>query len=189
MSPAHLALVRSLKLVWDDQGWASAPEYDTPTLRLAWPSLCDALATDFHGLRNLYVALGMPNSEAHIEELYLGGLARVRHVANFKVCIPVGFLARYYGVVGAEDTGSSSLGGGEGEDGSALAPPPPYSLCRHTACEICDVRKEVITAEWLGDSRPATPKLKVGVPNAPGLEPWADGEWETEEGKDARASL
>lgn len=205
MAPAHLALVRSLKLVWDDQGWASAPEYDTPTLRLAWPSLCDALATDFHGLRNLYVALGMPNSEAHIEQLYLGGLARVRHVENFKVCIPVGFLERYYGIgVGAEEDGTrgqgsdtrESLGEGEskeGEEGSALSPPspppPPYALCRHTACEVCDVRREVITAEWLGDSRPATPKLKVGVPNAPGLEPWADGEWESETGKDARASL
>lgn len=178
VSPAHLALVRSLKLVWDDQGWASAPEYDTPTLRAAWPSFCEALASDFPSLRNLYVALGMPSNEPHIEELYLGanGLGRVasgecgHHLDNFKVCIPVGFLARHYGV---EPRGA----GGKG----VVVGSAPFELCRHTAGEVCNIRREVITAEWLGESRPSTPKLRVYVPNAPGLEPWADGEWEVDE--------
>lgn len=167
VSPAHLALVRSLKLVWDDQGWTSAPEYDTPTLRAAWPSFCDALASDFPSLRNLYVALGMPSNEAHIEELYLGanGLGRVVHVDNFKVCVPVGLLARHYGV---EKRAGACKGTSEA----------PFELCRHTAGEVCNIRREVITAEWLGESRPSTPKLRVDVPNVPGLEPWADGQWE-----------
>ncbi|KAJ4424461.1 hypothetical protein N0V82_000785 [Gnomoniopsis sp. IMI 355080] len=173
VSPAHLALVRSLKLVWDDQGWTSAPEYDTPTLRAAWPSFCDALASDFPSLRNLYVALGMPSNEAHIEELYLGanGLGRVGHVAdNFKVCIPVGILARHYGVDKRRGTAGAK---GVGD--------APFTLCRHTAGEVCNIRREVITAEWLGESRPSTPKLRVNVPNVPGLEPWADGVWEEDE--------
>lgn len=166
----HLALVRSLKLVWDDQGWASAPEYDTPTLRAAWPSFCEALASDFPSLRNLYVALGMPSNEPHIEELYLGanGLGRVSHVDNFKVCIPVGILARHYGI--------EPKGGCKGIGSNA-----PFELCRHTAGEVCNIRREVITAEWLGESRPSTPKLRVYVPNVPGLEPWADGEWEEDQ--------
>lgn len=163
--------MRSLKLVWDDQGWAGAEEYDTPTLRAAWPSFCAALACDFPALRNLYVALGMPSSEAHVEELYLGsegGLGMVRHVENFKVCVPVGFLARYYGV-----------GKGREEDdgrgkGTATA---PFELCRHTAGEVCSIRREVITAEWLGESRPSTPGLRVGVPNMPGMEQWTDAGW------------
>lgn len=180
MAPEHLALVRSLKLVWDDQGWASAPEYDTPTLRLAWPTLCDALATSLPGLRNLYVALGVPSCEDHIEALYLGeeGLSRVRHVDNFKVCLPVGFLARHYGA----DDGGHRAAGHEGEK--------PYQLCRHTAGEVCSVRREVITAEWLGDSRPSTPKLREDVmPNAPDLEPWADAEWVDDDNKGLRAAL
>lgn len=183
VAPAHLARVRSLKLVWDDQGWASAPEYDTPTLRLAWPTLCDALATSLPGLRNLYVALGVPSREGHVEALYLGerGLARVRHVENFKVCLPVGFLARHYGVDDGDDHGAGGLVG---------AAAPPFQLCRHTAGEVCSVRREVITAEWRGDSRPSTPRLKDDVmPNAPLLEPWADAEWEREEGKDLPAVL
>lgn len=169
--------MRSLKLVWDDQGWAAAPEYDTPTLRAAWPSFCDALATDMPALRNLYVALGMPSNEAHIEALYLGanGLGRVGHVENFKVCIPVGFLARHYGV------DDDRVGLGKGTGGGA-----PFELCRHTAGEVCSVRREVITAEWLGESRPSTPRLRVDVPNAPGLEPWADGAWEGEAEKKPR---
>lgn len=167
--------MRSLKLVWDDQGWASAPEYDTPTLRGAWPSFCDALASDFPALRNLYVALGMPSNEPHIEQLYLGasGLGRVGHVENFKVCIPVGFLARHYGV---EEKPVAAARGGDA----------PFELCRHTAGEVCSIRKEVITAEWLGESRPSTPRLRVGVPNAPGLEPWADGVWAEDDGEKAR---
>lgn len=183
VAPAHLALVRSLKLVWDDQGWASAPEYDTPTLRLAWPTLCDALATSLPGLRNLYVALGVPSCEGHVEALYLGesGLARVRHVDNFKVCLPVGFLVRYYGV----DEAARAVADGDG-DGEKT----PFHLCRHTAGEVCSVRREVITAEWRGNSRPSTPRLREDVmPNAPGLEPWADAEWEREEDKDVRAAL
>lgn len=177
MSPAHLALVHSVKLVWDDQGWTSAPEYDTPTLRSAWPSLCGALAADFAGLRNLYVALGMPSGSGpggRVEALYLGELARVRHVPNFKVCIPVGFLTKFYGL----DAGD---GGAHEEDVREA----PFELCRHTAGEVCDVRREVIAAEWCGGSRPSTPGLSVKMPNAPGLEPWADGEWEEADGKGA----
>lgn len=177
--------MRSLKLVWDDQGWTQAPEYDTPTLRLAWPSLCDALATSLTGLRNLYVALGMPSAEDHIEELYLGALARVGGRAgemdNFKVCVPVGFLTRHYGV-DKEREATQGQGQGQGQT--------PFVLCRHTAGEVCDVRREVIRAEWRGDSRPSTPKLRVDVPaNAPGLEPWADAEWERAEDKDGRTAL
>lgn len=154
----------------------SAPEYDTPTLRAAWPSFCEALAFDFPALRNLYVALGMPSNEAHIEELYLGanGLGRVGHVVdNFKVCIPVGILTRHYGV----DDKRLGAAAGKGAFGDA-----PFELCRHTAGEVCNIRREVITAEWLGESRPSTPKLRIDVPNVPGLDPWADGEWE-EDGK------
>lgn len=175
VSPAHLALVRSLKLVWDDQGWTDAPEFDTLTLRSAWPSLCDALATQFPSLRNLYVALGMPSNEAHVEELYLGPLREVRHAANFKVCIPVGLLERFEGLdqrLEARERGRR--GGDDGDDRC------PFTLCRHTAGEVCPSRKEVVQAEWLGSSRPATPGLKVQYPNVPGLEPWADGEWATE---------
>lgn len=174
MSPGHLALVRSLKLVWDDQGWTSAPHFDTLTLRSAWPSMCGALATSFPGLRNLYVALSMPSNEAHVEELYLAPLRGVRHVGNFKVCIPVGVLERLEGLDGR------LAGRGHG-DGAA-----PFTLCRHTAGEVCPSRREVVTAEWLGASRPSTPTLKMQFPNVPGLEPWADGEWET--GKDARGA-
>lgn len=169
MSPAHLALVRSLKLVWDDQGWTDAPEFDTLTLRSAWPSLCDALATQFPSLRNLYVALGMPSNEAHVEELYLGPLRAVRHAANFKVCIPVGLLERFEGLDQRLEARESG-----GDDTC------PFTLCRHTAGEVCPSRKEVVQAEWLGSSRPATPGLRVQHPNVPGLEPWADGEWATE---------
>lgn len=114
----------------------------------------------------------MPSNEPHIEELYLGanGLGRVAHVMdNFKVCIPVGFLARHYGV----DTREGTCKGGSSK--------APFELCRHTAGEVCNIRREVITAEWLGESRPSTPKLRVNVPNVPGLEPWADGEWEENE--------
>lgn len=168
VSPAHLALVRSLKLVWDDQGWTDAPEFDTLTLRSAWPSLCDALATQFPSLRNLYVALGMPSNEAHVEELYLEPLRRVRHAANFKVCIPVGLLERLEGL----DQRLDARQRGPGDD--------PFTLCRHTAGEVCPSRKEVVQAEWLGSSRPATPGLKVQYPNVPGLQPWADGEWATD---------
>lgn len=181
VAPAHLALVRSLKLVWDDRGWASAPEYDTPTLRQAWPTLCDALATSLPGLRNLYVALGVPSCEGHVEALYLGGsgLARVRHVENFKVCLPVGFLARYY-----REESPPLL-----EETTATAK-TPFQLCRHTAGEVCSVRREVIAAEWRGDSRPSTPKLREDVmPNAPLLEPWADAEWARDEDKGVRAVL
>lgn len=119
----------------------------------------------------------MPSHEAHIEELYLGaasGLGRVRHVGNFKVCIPVGFLARYYGVEEEETKREGGGGGGGGGDA-------PFELCRHTAGEVCNIRREVIQAEWLGESRPSTPNLRVDVPNVPGLEPWADGEWEEDE--------
>ncbi|KAH8773450.1 hypothetical protein F5883DRAFT_547829 [Diaporthe sp. PMI_573] len=168
VSLAHLALVRSLKLVWDDQGWTDAPEFDTLTLRSAWPSLCEALATQLPSLRNLYVALGMPSNEAHVEELYLGPLRGVRHAANFKVCIPVGLIERFEGVdqrLGARQRGRDD---------------DPFTLCRHTAGEVCPSRKEVVQAEWLGSSRPATPGLKVQYPNVPGLEPWADGEWATD---------
>lgn len=171
VAPAHLALVRSLKLVWDDQGWVFSPEYDTPTLRAAWPSFCAALAHDFPALRNLYVALGMPSGEVHVEELYLGnegGLGMVRHVENFKVCVPVGLLARHYGVGKGREEGLD----GVGEDKA------PFELCRHTAGEVCSIRREVITAEWLGDSRPSTPKLMMDLPNVPGMEPWMDGVWE-----------
>lgn len=173
VAPAHLALVRSLKLVWDDQGWAASPEYDTPTLRAAWPSFCAALACDFPALRNLYVALGMPCGEARVEALYLGpdGLGAVRHVENFKVCVPVGFLARHYGVGSTEEEG----GYGKGK--------APFEVCRHTAGVVCSVRREVITAEWLGESRPSTPKLKVDVLNAPGMEPWTDGIRDWDDGK------
>lgn len=191
IDPAHLALVRSLKLVWDDQGWTSAPEYDTEALRLAWPSLCDALATSLPGLRNLYVALGVPSCEDHVEALYLGerGLARVRHVANFKVCLPVGFLSRHYGVDEDDDDEEE-----DEEDGAVRHAKReeimPFELCRHTAGEVCSVRREVIAAEWCGSSRPSTPKLRVDVmPNAPGMQPWADSEWVTEEDKDVRAAL
>ncbi|KAF3766550.1 hypothetical protein M406DRAFT_330357 [Cryphonectria parasitica EP155] len=172
VSPRHLARVRSLKLVWDDQGWTAAPEYDTPTLRSAWPSLCDALADGgFAGLQNLYVALGVPGGEAHVEEMYLRGLARVRHVDNFKVCIPVGFLTRFERL----DVESREEKEAGGDDRA------PFELCRHTAGEVCSIRREVITAEWLGDSRPSTPGLRLVLPNVPGMEPWADGEWETNE--------
>ncbi|CAN8103611.1 unnamed protein product [Discula destructiva] len=169
VAPAHLALVRSLKLVWDDQGWAGTPEYDTLTLRGAWPSFCAALAHDFPALRNLYVALGMPSSEPHIEELYLGasGLGAVRHVENFKVCVPVGFLARHYGVGRKDGTDRDGLGNERAEQ--------PFELCRHTAGEVCSIRREVITAEWLGDSRPSTPSLKGDMPNKPRMDPWRDG--------------
>lgn len=192
VSPAHLALVRSLKLVWDDQGWTQAPEYDTPTLRLAWPSLCDALATSLTGLRNLYVALGMPSAEDHVEELYLGarGLAGVGHAGldNFKVCVPVGFLARHYGLDKARGEAPVQTAGQE-QGQEQEQEQAPFVLCRHTAGEVCDVRREVIRAEWRGDSRPSTPKLRVDVPaNAPGLEPWADAEWEREE-KDGHMAL
>lgn len=169
--------MRSLKLVWDDQGWTAAPEFDTPTLRAAWPSMCDALATSLPALRNLYVALGMPSRGPGVEALYLRGLAAVRHVDNFKVCIPVGFLTRYYGVDEDEDDYDNEGKGHEHEW--------PFTLCRHTAGEVCNVRREVIAAEWRGGSRPATPALKVDVPNVPGMEPWADGEWEEGAGKDA----
>jgi hypothetical protein len=168
VSPAHLGLVRSLKLVWDDQGWKDAPEFDTLTLRSAWPSLCDALATQFPSLRDLYVALGMPSNEAHVEELYLGALRGVRHVANFKVCIPVGLLERFEGLDQRLEVRQR-----RGSD-------DPFTLCRHTAGEVCPSRKEVVRAEWLGSSRPATPGLKIQYPNVPGLEPWADGEWVTD---------
>lgn len=159
--------MRSLKLVWDDQGWAHAPEYDTPTLRAAWPSFCAALACDFPALRNLYVALGMPSGAPHVEALYLGpeGLGAVRHVGNFKVCVPVGFLARHYGV---------EKGKGEWDNEGEAA---PFELCRHTAGEVCNIRREVISAEWLGEPRPSTPGLRVDVPNVPGMEPWADSVW------------
>ncbi|ROV95108.1 hypothetical protein VSDG_05847 [Cytospora chrysosperma] len=165
VSPGNLALVRSLKLVWDDQGWISAPEFDTPTLRSAWPSMCHALATSFPGLRNLYVALSMPSNEAHVEELYLSALSGVRHVGNFKVCIPVGILERFEGL----DSRLAERDGGYDD--------APFMLCRHTAGEVCPSRREVVTAEWQGASRPSTPTLKVQYPNAPGLEPWADAEW------------
>lgn len=171
MAPAHLAVVRSLKLVWDDQGWASAPEFDTPTLRTAWPSLCDALATQFRGLESLYVALGVPSNEAAVEALYLEGLRRVRHVRrNFKVCMPMGFLTKYYGVVDVV----------VGEEEDEEEEEEPFELCRHTAGEVCQVRREVIAAEWLGESRPSTPALKAPevVAITPELHPWADGEWE-----------
>ncbi|KAK7707527.1 hypothetical protein SLS64_007046 [Diaporthe eres] len=172
VSPAHLGLVRSLKLVWDDQGWTDAPEFDTLTLRSAWPSLCDALATQFPSLRNLYVALGMPSNEAHVEELYLAPLRRVRHAANFKVCIPVGLLERFEGLDQRLEAREGACGGDDNDC--------PFTLCRHTAGEVCPSRKEVVQAEWLGSSRPATPGLRVQYPNVPGLEPWADGEWATE---------
>ncbi|KUI53318.1 hypothetical protein VP1G_00570 [Cytospora mali] len=172
VSPAHLALVRSLKLVWDDQGWLLSPEFDTPTLRSAWPSMCDALATSFPGLRNLYVALSMPSNEAHVEELYLGALRGVRHVGNFKVCIPVGVLERFEGLDGR------LVGRGGGYEDA------PFTLCRHTAGEVCPSRREVVTAEWMGASRPSTPCLTVQHPNVPRLEPWAGREWES--GKDGR---
>lgn len=166
VSPAHLGLVRSLKLVWDDQGWMSAPDLDTLTLRSAWPSMCDALATNFGSLRNLYVALSMPSNEAHVEELYLSALRSVRHVENIKVCIPVGVLERIEGL-------DSRLQDRLGYDDA------PFTLCRHTAGEVCPSRREVVTAEWLGASRPATPTLKQQYPNAPGMEPWADAQWES----------
>ncbi|KAL1873847.1 hypothetical protein Daus18300_003719 [Diaporthe australafricana] len=185
VSPAHLALVRSLKLVWDDQGWTDAPEFDTLTLRSAWPSLCDALATQFLSIRNLYVALGMPSNEAHVEELYLGALRRLRHVPNFKVCIPVGFLERFEGLDQRLEVRGRGrrYGGDDGEshdDADEDYDDCPFTLCRHTAGEVCPSRKEVVQAEWMGSSRPATPGLKVQYPNVPGLEPWADGEWATE---------
>lgn len=183
VSPDHLALVRSLKLVWDDQGWTDAPEFDTLTLRSAWPSLCDALATQFPSIRNLYVALGMPSNEAHVEELYLGALRRLRHVPNFKVCIPVGFLERFEGLdLRLEVRGRSRRYGGDDGEGHDDDDDDdvPFTLCRHTAGEVCPSRKEVVQAEWMGSSRPATPGLKEQYPNVPGLEPWADGEWATE---------
>lgn len=175
--------MRSLKLVWDDQGWASAPEFDTPTLRAAWPSLCDALATQFRGLESLYVALGVPSHEASIETLYLDGLQRVRQVTrNFKVCIPMGFLTRYY--AGGEDDDDGQSDHEEGAKGKKEL----FELCRHTAGEVCQVRREVIAAEWLGESRPSTPKLKE-VPHGPSsadapevLHPWADAQWELDGG-------
>lgn len=170
VEPAHLALIRSLKLVWDDQGWASAPEFDTPTLRAAWPSLCDALATQFRDLESLYVALGMPSNVESVEALYLAELRRVRQVKrNFKVCIPMAFLARFYG---GDDQREEEGELQENKD-------DPFELCRHTAGEVCQVRREVIAAEWLGESRPSTPGLKdVHVPNVPELHPWANGQWE-----------
>lgn len=172
VEPAHLAVIRSLKLVWDDQGWASAPEFDTPTLRAAWPSLCDALATQFRDLESLYVALGMPSNEASVETLYLTELRRVRQVKrNFKVCIPMGFLARFYG--GDREHGDDDDGSQEKKEKE------PFELCRHTAGDVCQVRREVIAAEWLGESRPSTPRLKeVHMPNVPELHPWSDGHWE-----------
>lgn len=194
VEPAHLALVRSLKLVWDDQGWASAPEFDTPTLRAAWPSLCDALATQFHGLENLYVALGMPSNAASVERLYLRELRRVRQVRrNFKVCIPMNFLARYYSVEDSDhehehdDEFHDHDHDHDGAAGVATAFRPwqqdkdPFEVCRHTAGEVCQVRREVIAAEWLGESRPPTPRLKIHMPSdhTPELHPWADGTRET----------
>lgn len=171
VAPSHLALVRSLKLVWDDRGWASAPEYDTPTLRAAWPSLCDAIATNLPALRNLYIALGIPSRELQVEALYLDGLRGISHVPNFKVCIPMGLLTRYYKV-----EWDDRIEGEEDEQGQNRA---LFELCRHTAGEICDIRKEVIEAEWLGARRPSTPRLKEQVPNVPGMQPWTDGEWDT----------
>lgn len=182
VAPAHLALVRALKLVWDDQGWASAPEFDTPTLRAAWPSLCDALATQFRGLESLYLALGVPGHEARVEALYLAELRRVRQVRrNFKVCIPTGFLVRYYA-----GGGGGAHGGGDDDDDEGKGHEEPFELCRHTAGEVCRVRREVIAAEWLGESRPSTPKLKEVPPPAADtaelLHPWADGQWEAQVG-------
>ncbi|PSR80037.1 hypothetical protein BD289DRAFT_485239 [Coniella lustricola] len=176
VEPAHLALVRSLKLVWDDQGWTSAPEYDTLTLRSAWPSLCDALAHDLPGLRNLYVALGISSQVAHVEAQYLNELARVRHVDNFKVCVPVGFLTAFY--KSQQQPGHANRTNHElDSDARQVADDAfPFQLCRHTAGDICSVRREVIEAEWMGSSRPATPRLKI-IPNAPPL-PLAASTWE-----------
>lgn len=184
VSPAHLALVRSLKLVWDDQGWASAPEFDTPTLRAAWPSLCDALATQFSGLESLYVALGMPSNEASVEALYLDELRKVRQVRrNFKVCIPMGFLTRFYGGCNTSVAESDDMDDDEHEEHHHEE--PLFELCRHTAGEVCQMRREVIAAEWLGESRPSTPGLKELVRHVPtDVHPWADGEWhDVDDGK------
>lgn len=138
--PRCLDLVRSVKLVWDDASWKGS-DFDTVTLREAWPSLCAAFA-QMKSLRNLYIGLGM-NGDDHVEELYLNPLHDVRQVANFKVCIPVGILSSH-----------------EGRTSTKKYPGAPFALCRHLAGDVCSARREVMEAEWIGrnsSSRPASP--------------------------------